>query len=224
MGAAPHAIPAKKWTTVPDRVIERVRDHVAMGPNGCWISTYSVASHGYAQVGWQDSGSRWVTLCHRVVWIADHGDIEPGWTVDHICKTRRCIRPDHLRLLSNLDNARRTSGRDWPLGQCINGHSDQEFWVPGTKEGPKGYCSACIGMTRHYVPESGVCVRGHAVAEHWRPASEGRRTAYCAACTADAQRRYRAKKKDAMTGWHAAKRTGSGSKRPCRRINRGETT
>jgi hypothetical protein len=28
----------------------------------------------------------------------------------------------HLRLLSNFENGRRTRGRDWPVGECINGH------------------------------------------------------------------------------------------------------
>lgn len=129
---------------IPDRVIERVRSKVAMGPNGCHLSTYSVASHGYAQVGWGSGSQRTVTLCHRVVWIAEHGSIPEEMTVDHVCpkRNRRCIRPSHLRLIPNLENARRTAGRDWPIGECINGHPDVEHWVPA-KGKTRGHCDVC---------------------------------------------------------------------------------
>lgn len=127
---------------IPERVVERVLTKVAMGPRGCHISTYSVASHGYAQVGWREGDDRVVTLCHRVVWSWFRGPIEPGMTVDHMCKNRRCVRLMHLRLIPNLENARRTSGRDWPLGQCINGHSDAEHWRPKTGR-TRGHCTVC---------------------------------------------------------------------------------
>lgn len=128
---------------IPERVVKRVLSKVAMGPRGCHISTYSVASHGYAQVGWHEDGERIVTLCHRVIWTWFRGAIPDGMTVDHMCKNRRCIRLQHLRLISNLENARRTSGRDWPLGQCVNGHSDAEYWVPKAGRGGKGFCLRC---------------------------------------------------------------------------------
>lgn len=111
----------------PQRVVERVLDNVAMGPRGCHISTYSVASHGYAQVGWREAGEIHMTLCHRVIWTWFRGPIPDGMTVDHMCKNRRCVRLQHLRMISNYENARRTSGRDWPLGQCINGHSNEHL-------------------------------------------------------------------------------------------------
>lgn len=127
----------------PERVVERVLSKVAMGPRMCWLSTYSVGSHGYAQVGWQEDGERIVTLCHRVIWNWFRGPIPKGMTVDHTCKTRRCVRLAHLRLITNLENARRTDGRDWPLGQCINGHLDELYWRPSGPERIKGYCVAC---------------------------------------------------------------------------------
>lgn len=127
----------------PERVVERVLEKVVMGPRGCHISTYSTASHGYAQVGWTEDGERIVTLCHRVIWCWFYGPIAKSMTVDHTCKNRRCIRLQHLRLISNLDNARRTSGRDWPLGECINGHPDAGNWLPAGPGRLKGYCKVC---------------------------------------------------------------------------------
>lgn len=135
-----------KTTHIPARVIERVRTKIAVDPDrGCHISTYSAASHGYAQVGWHEDGERIVTLCHRVIWYAEHGPIPKGMTVDHMCKQRKCVRVDHLRLLTNYENARRTKGRDWPLGQCINGHPNSMLH---TQRGGKIICAPCMQASR----------------------------------------------------------------------------
>jgi hypothetical protein len=122
---------------VPDRVEARVLTKVAMGPKSldidtpCHLSTYSTASHDYAQIGWVENGERIVTLCHIVIWVATHGPIQFGWTVDHRCHTRRCIRLDHLRLLPNEANAQRNRpGLDWDLdGSCANGHGPEHRYV-----------------------------------------------------------------------------------------------
>lgn len=113
----------------PSEVFDRVMEKVTPGPNGCWISTYSRGSHGYAQVGWGRGTGGTVTLAHRVAWMGHNRDvIPPGWTVDHICRVRPCVRPSHLRLLSNLDNAR-DNGQDrrgvpTPTGrECRRGHA-----------------------------------------------------------------------------------------------------
>jgi HNH endonuclease len=112
----------------PQRVIERAL--ASLGPpdeNGCRHSGYSVGGHGYAQVGWNEGGRSHMRLVHRVVWEAHNGEVPEGMTVDHTCHVKKCGEIGHLRLLTNFDNARRTSGRDWPLGQCIRGHSDEHL-------------------------------------------------------------------------------------------------
>lgn len=116
----------RQRVTIPKVVAQRAYESWDESPNRCYISTYSVASHGYAQVGW-DSKALGVggTTAHRASWTHAHGQIPVGMTVDHLptCD-RRCVNVDHLRLLSNFENARRTFGRDWPLGECINGHGN----------------------------------------------------------------------------------------------------
>lgn len=113
-----------RWNSVPvpERVAQRAYTNVDKRPDGCWISRYSVASHGYSQIGWQDGGSRWMVLGHRAAWTHIHGQVPLGMTLDHLCKTRRCVNPAHLRLLPNFENARRNNGSDFPFGVCKNGH------------------------------------------------------------------------------------------------------
>lgn len=114
---------------IPDRVARRAFDGWQLSPSGCYISTYSVASHGYAQIGWKSDKSMTGTTAHRAAWVHAHGQIPEGMTVDHVCKNRTCVNVEHLRLLSNFENARRTSGRDWPEGQCAQGHPNSELRV-----------------------------------------------------------------------------------------------
>lgn len=141
-------MPASKGIVIPERVARRAYFKAVLDENGCHISTYSTASHGYAQIGWRDADYRQVVLAHRAAWTHVHGQIPAGMTVDHkpTCD-RRCVNVDHLRLLTNLENARRTSGRDWPLGQCINGHSNSE-WRSSGPERKKGYCRPCADTVK----------------------------------------------------------------------------
>ena len=114
---------------IPDAVALRALSRwTFQAPTGCHISTYSVASHGYAQIGWQVGGGKNAgTTAHRAAWTAIYGPIPPGMTIDHTCKSRRCVNVEHLRMLPNFQNARRTSGRDWKLGECAHGHSDEHL-------------------------------------------------------------------------------------------------
>lgn len=78
------------WNSVviPGRV--RKRAYTRWKPDGaCWISTYSVASHGYAQIGWSTPGhrsDRHVVLAHRASWEYLNGPVpveeEELWQAD----------------------------------------------------------------------------------------------------------------------------------------------
>lgn len=135
---------------VPPRVAERAATKYEVDDDGHWISTYSVASHGYAQIGWraEETGKMTGTTAHRAAWVHYTGEqIPPGVTIDHRkgCP-RPCIRKDHLRPLINYENARRTFGRDWPLGECINGHPNSELII--ADGGRRIRCRVCLKETR----------------------------------------------------------------------------
>jgi HNH endonuclease len=114
-----------QWEFTPQKVIDRLLERIEIDEAGCWISLYSVGSHGYSQVTWwtgkrDEGGKTRVRLGHRVSWEALHGPIPGGLTIDHICRVRRCINPEHLRLLSNLANAtdtRRATEAPVPIGK-----------------------------------------------------------------------------------------------------------
>ncbi|MBK4144633.1 hypothetical protein GWO57_08290 [Corynebacterium macginleyi] len=130
----------KTRIVIPPRVAERAATRYKV-EGECWISTYSTASHGYAQIGWYGGGSRAMVTAHRAAWVYhNEKQIPDGYTVDHLCKNRRCVNPKHLRALPNFENARRTFGRDWTLGKCINGHSNDELYWDGSRY----RCRPCV--------------------------------------------------------------------------------
>ena len=117
----------KRKFDIPERVAERAATRYVADEDGCWISTYSVASHGYAQIGWQDRDFRQIVTAHRASWVHFHGQIPEGMTIDHMCRVRRCVNPAHLRMMPNLDNARDNGqsrrGKPTPTGEtCTSGH------------------------------------------------------------------------------------------------------
>ena len=126
----------------PLRVIGRMLSNVAVNRDtGCIESLYAVGSHGYSTIGWRGLNRRpFYQLGHRIAWFAAHGDIPDGMTVDHMWRNRRCINIDHLRLLTNAENAgdngasRRT--------HCPTGH---EYTEANIRRSPKGHrhCISC---------------------------------------------------------------------------------
>lgn len=145
----------ERWNSVPvpERVAQRALANIDKQPDGCWISHYSVGTHGYAQIGWQDGTKRGSVLAHRAAWVAVNGQVPMATTIDHTCKVRRCVNPDHLRLLPNIENARRNQGDDFPMGGCRNGHPNTALvkLARRTKAGERRWgvtCGECVKISR----------------------------------------------------------------------------
>jgi HNH endonuclease len=44
---------------------------------------------------------------HIVMYVIEHGPIPPRKQVDHRCRVRKCVNPDHLELVTHKENQRR---------------------------------------------------------------------------------------------------------------------
>jgi HNH endonuclease len=126
---------------IPARVIVRLLTNVEHTEGGCIISRYSVGSHGYSQIGWAHDGERRMMLGHRVAWEATFGEIPDSLTIDHECRNRRCINPDHLRLMSNVENARDNGNARKTA--CPAGHQYDEVNTYVDRKGHRR-CRGCI--------------------------------------------------------------------------------
>jgi hypothetical protein len=75
-------------------------------PNsGCWLWLLSTGSHGYGQGTSPETGQS--TTAHRLSYQAFKGPIPDGLFIDHLCRNKLCVNPDHLEAVSNSENSKR---------------------------------------------------------------------------------------------------------------------
>ncbi len=93
-------------------------------PSGCLEWTGYLDKDGYGKFGmwgmWDE------THCHRISYKMFKGEIDEGMVVDHVCRNRKCINPDHLRLVTPrqnvLENSNGVAAKNKKKKVCKRGH------------------------------------------------------------------------------------------------------
>ena len=80
----------------------------------CWTWTASTED-GYGR--FRADGRTWLT--HRWLWAQLVGEIAEGLQLDHLCRNRACVNPDHLEPVTQTVNVRRGASAK-PF--CKKGH------------------------------------------------------------------------------------------------------
>lgn len=108
----------------------------------CWVWTTRLNDSGYAT--FTDDGLQF--RAHRFAYEMTLGPIPEGMQLDHLCRTRHCVRPSHLEPVTHAENMKRSVAgrRVWRSERthCNHGH---EFSPENT--GMKGgyrYCKVCV--------------------------------------------------------------------------------
>lgn len=120
--------------------------------SGCWLWTASITKSGYgvfthhAGLGKRGYGKQ--QRAHRLAWELYRGPFPEGLQVDHLCRVRHCVNPDHLEPVTARENQLRSnsvSGHFAKQTHCVNGH---EFTDANTyRHGPDKrwrMCRACV--------------------------------------------------------------------------------
>jgi hypothetical protein len=71
--------------------------------SACWLWLAQRNHRGYGRF-WIDGALR---LAHRVAYGAANGPIPKGLQLDHLCRNRACVRPDHLEPVTSRENTLR---------------------------------------------------------------------------------------------------------------------
>jgi hypothetical protein len=125
---------------------ERFWSHVDASGD-CWEWTAS-RLHGYGQ-SWMGGRLRYA---HRVAYELLLGPIPESLYIDHLCRNRGCVNPDHLELVTFRENTLRGfsfSARNARKTHCKRGHPFTPDNVKILAEGGRR-CRAC---TRALKPE-----------------------------------------------------------------------
>lgn len=90
---------------------------------GCWEWQGATIRNGYGAFG-SYKGSTQVGA-HRVSYELTIGEIPSGMEIDHLCRNRSCVNPDHLEVVTRKENQLRSnsvSGVNARKKECIRGH------------------------------------------------------------------------------------------------------
>lgn len=123
--------------SLPKRFVSKF---VVNKKSGCWVWQASKRD-GY---GRYHHDNKW-TQAHRYAYEKLCGEIPPNLQIDHICRNRACVNPNHMEIVTQQENIRRGKSPFIINSQrthCINGH---EFNTENTIIDANGYrrCRAC---------------------------------------------------------------------------------
>lgn len=83
----------------------------------CWIWGGALNSRGYGSV---TDGKGSSMLAHRRAYEALVGPIPAGLTIDHLCRVKACVKPEHMEPVTVGENVRRALRVQ---SHCKHGHA-----------------------------------------------------------------------------------------------------
>lgn len=107
----------------------RLQNKISPEPNsGCWLWEGFIRPDGYGAV-WNNGRS---TYAHIVVYELCKGVVPFGLQLDHLCRLRCCVNPDHLEAVTKIQNVLRGIGptaKNARKTHCKRGHLFSETAV-----------------------------------------------------------------------------------------------
>lgn len=95
-----------------------IERNIKIGPSGCWLWTRSKSRDGY---GWASLNNK-THQAHRLVYTLVKGEVPCGMVLDHLCRQRHCVNPDHLEPVTTAENLRRSTLTPLGMRTCVKGH------------------------------------------------------------------------------------------------------
>jgi hypothetical protein len=141
--------PTRKCLPRGSSVVDRLMFRTALLENGCWEWRGARNPKGYGNIRVESYGPAKST--HRVAYIEFVGEIPDDLEIDHLCRNRACVNPEHLEAVTRTVNIQRV---DQHRAVCKNGHEmtadNTRIYI--TKAGIESHnCRACAReFTRQY--------------------------------------------------------------------------
>ncbi len=117
---------------------ERFRKKYRVGEKDCWNWNNYLDRDGYGQFWFNGSNVR----AHRFLFELKNGKIKKGLVIDHLCRNRACVNPDHLEAVKNEINLKRGNiDHNKHKTECPRGHKYDEvntYWYQERRQ-----CNSC---------------------------------------------------------------------------------
>lgn len=102
---------------------ERFISKIKVGKkDDCWEWLAGKSRNGYGVFSINDKSFS----AHRVSWAITKGALDTSLVLDHVCRNRACVNPDHLREVSRAINAYENNSSpvvaNLTKTKCIRGH------------------------------------------------------------------------------------------------------
>lgn len=110
-------------------------------PDGCWEWQGNKTTNGYGK--WQRGPGHSERAVHRIAFEHYRNTpIPQGMQLDHLCRNRVCLNPDHLEVVTPSENTLRQDHWERRKTHCPKGH---EYNDENTRRTPKGkrVCRIC---------------------------------------------------------------------------------
>ena len=128
--------------------LARFEAKVIRGDCWLWMGARTSPGYGELQMGSMKDGTRGPQLAHRLAYEHWVGPIPADLEIDHLCRVRACVNPEHLRLVTRMENlmaagsecvAKRNAEKD----HCLHGHA---FDLENTYHRSNGWreCRTCV--------------------------------------------------------------------------------
>ena len=121
----------------PRPAIDRFWEKVSPEPNsGCWLWTAALFQNtGYALF---NPSTKRPVAGHRFAYEYYRGNVPEGLELDHLCRVRCCVNPDHLEAVTHGENVRRSPiHKERIKTHCSKGHAydlDNTYVIAGKRK------------------------------------------------------------------------------------------